>query len=301
MKKKLLSPKSDFIFKKIFGDHHNTDILAAFLQTVLDLPEDEYEQLVIVDPHLKKESSGDKMGILDVKIHTKSGSIINVEIQVSSVPQMRERIAFYTAKMITEQIGDGEEYDVIKRVISIIISDYRMIQENEQYHNRYRLYDPNTCSQFSDILEVNVLELPKLPSVNDNTELWDWMKFIKFEREEDLSMLAKKNPKIKKTVGILMELSQDERARLLYEEREKARRDDMARYRGAKQEGLEKGLVEGLEKGLEKGLVEGLEKGREERQIEIARNALKKKLSVEDIAEITGLTHQDIEKLRDES
>jgi len=37
--------------------------------------------LTIIDPHLKKESRKDKYAILDVKLHTVSGSIIHIEIQ----------------------------------------------------------------------------------------------------------------------------------------------------------------------------------------------------------------------------
>ena len=264
----LLSPRSDLIFKLIFS--RNMDILTAFLQAVLDLPEDEYEQLTIMDPHLKQDFNDDKSGILDVKIHTKSGKVIDVEVQVSNVPQMRERIIFYTAKMVTEQIGKGEEYEAIKRVISIVITDYRLIPENERYHNRYRLYDSETGSQFTDLLEVDVLELPKLPAEHDNTELWNWMMFLKSERKEDLSMLEERNPHIKKAVGILKELSQDERTRLLYEEREKARRDMVSRINGAVREKMQ----------------------------ETARNLLTLGIPIETIAKGTGLSVEEIRKLQ---
>jgi len=261
----LLSPRSDLVFKLIFGDQRNVDILTAFLKSVLDLPEDEYDRLTIVDPHLKPDFNGDKSGILDIKIHTKSGKIIEAEMQISNIPQMRERIVFYAAKMITEQIGKGGKYNVIKRVISIVITDYRLIPENERYHNRYRLVDPDTGSQFTDLLEVDVLELPKLPG-DDNTELWEWMMFLKSERKEDLSMLEKRNPQIRKAVAVLKELSQDERTRLLYEEREKARRDMMSRLDGAIQE--------------------------------IARNLLLLAVPIETIAKATGLSEEDIKKLQ---
>lgn len=277
----LLSPKSDFIFKLIFGDQRNVDILAAFLQSVLDLPEKEYTKLTVVDPHLKPETADDKLGILDVKIHTKSGKVINVEIQVSDIPQMRERIAFYTAKMVTEQISKGEDYAAIRKVISIVIADYRLIQENESYHNRYRLYDIETGSQFTDMVEVNVLELPKLPGENDSTELWEWMLFLKSTREEDLAMLAEKNPQIKKAVGVLKELSQDERTRLLYEEREKARRDYQARVSGAFERGLLKGRNEGVNEGL----------------LKAAKNLLQMKMTIQEIIDVTGLSREEIKNL----
>ena len=61
----LLPVTSDFIFKLIFGDQRNIDILTGFLKAVLDMPESEYDHITIVDPHIKKESQDDKYGILE--------------------------------------------------------------------------------------------------------------------------------------------------------------------------------------------------------------------------------------------
>ena len=71
--KELLSVKLDLVFKLIFGDQRNTDILTSFLKSVLDIPEEEYERITVVDPFVKADYPDDKYGILDVKIHTKSG------------------------------------------------------------------------------------------------------------------------------------------------------------------------------------------------------------------------------------
>jgi len=80
----LLPVKSDFVFKLIFGDQRNVDILADFLKSVLDIPEEEYDYLTIVDPYLKKASEDDKYGILDVRVNTKSGQVIHAEIMVNT-------------------------------------------------------------------------------------------------------------------------------------------------------------------------------------------------------------------------
>jgi hypothetical protein len=48
--------------------------------------------LSIVDPHLKREDGDDELGVLDVKIHTTSGKIIDVEIQVAARTPMKEQI-----------------------------------------------------------------------------------------------------------------------------------------------------------------------------------------------------------------
>ena len=64
-KMSLLPVKSDFVFRLIFGDQRNVDILSAFLRSVLDIPNDEYDHLTIVDPYLKKEFEDDKYAILE--------------------------------------------------------------------------------------------------------------------------------------------------------------------------------------------------------------------------------------------
>jgi hypothetical protein len=62
------------------------------------------------------------------------------------------------------------------------------------------------------------------------------LKFLKTEREEELEMIAQKSAEIGKAVAVLMELSADERTRMLAEAREKAWRDEMDRLDGARTE-----------------------------------------------------------------
>ena len=50
-----------------------------------------------------------------------------------------------------------------------------------------------------------------------------------------------------------------------------------------------------------KGYEEGIEDGRKEEKIQIAKKMLKKGNSIEDICDITGLSIEEIEKLRKES
>jgi len=225
VKKILLLPvTSDFIFKLIFGDQRNVDILAAFLRAVLDIPDEEYDRLVIVDPHIKKESVDDKYGILDVKIHTVSGGVIHVEIQNQVLPDMKARTIYSQSKLVTEQISSGMKWSSIKRAITIVITNDVFVPEGDKYHHQFR-YRTDDGIEFTDLSEINTLDLSKLPPDDDSTELWYWMKFIKTDDEEVLDMLATRSPQIRKAVGVLKELSADEQTRMLYEKREIARRD----------------------------------------------------------------------------
>jgi len=230
--------------------------------------------LTVVDPHVKKESENDKYGILDVKVHTKSGRVVHIDVQLWFVPEMKERSVYYQSKMVTEQIASGQDYSVIKRVISIIITDYELVPENSYYHNQFRHRSDKDGTEFTDLVEFNTLELSKLPPDTDSTELWYWMKFIKSDDEEVLDMLEQRSPQMRKAVGVLKELSADERTRMLYDDREKARRDIAS-------------MVGGAEK-----------KGRTEKAVEIARNLLKMNMPIEQIIAATGLTREEVESLR---
>jgi len=277
-KTELLSVKSDLVFKLIFGDRRNTDILASFLKSVLDIPEEEYEHITIVDPFVKADYPGDKYGILDVKIHTKSGRVIHTEIQVNPIEEMDERTLYYQSKLVTEQLGIGQDYSLIKKVVSIIIMDYTITQlsESDRYHHQFR-YRTDDGVELTDLVELNTLELPKLPPEADKTELWNWMRFIQSSDEEELTMLATRSPELKKAVVVLKELSNDERTRMITEAREKARRDEASRVNSAEKRGREE--------------------GRREKAIAVARKLLKLNMPIDEIAEATGLSCEEIKTL----
>jgi predicted transposase/invertase (TIGR01784 family) len=154
--------------------------------------------------------------------------------------------------MITEQISRGDDYDKIKRVICIVITDFTFLEEETDYHNVYRWRNIKSGNEFTNLIELNTLEIPKLPVEADKTKLWDWMCFLKSETEEEFEMIATRNPQIGKAVAVLMDLSADERTRMIEESREKARRDWSSRMKGARQEGILIGEQIGIEKADQK-------------------------------------------------
>ena len=71
-----------------------------------------------------------------------------------------------------------------------------------------------------------------------------------------------------------------------------------AEERGVEQ-GIDQGIELGIERGIEQGIELGAEQGAETKAGEIALNLLKMGLSVEQIADSTGLTVEEIEEIRD--
>jgi len=251
MKYDMLSVKNDLIFKMIFGDPKNKDIMENFLKSVLDIPHDEYDEMEIIDPNLRLDAPDGKIGILDIKLRTKNGKIVDVELQLLRTPEMIERILFYSSKMFTEQIGTGDSYKEIKKVISILILDYDMIKNKPKYIHKFLLHDKSDNTTLTDLLEIYVLELGKLPKQTDDTKLYDWLSLFNAKKEEEFSMIAERTPEIKSAVMLVKELSEDEETRLLAESYEKRRRDDVSRLEGAIKEEKRRTALEMLDANMD--------------------------------------------------
>ena len=111
----LMSLKNDFVFKLIFGDEKNKRVLIAFLSAVLGLEMGEFLELEFLNTELLKEFKEDKKGILDVRVKTRTGTHIDIEIQVLPTEFMAERTVFYWSKMFTSQIKSGDTYEKLKK------------------------------------------------------------------------------------------------------------------------------------------------------------------------------------------
>jgi predicted transposase/invertase (TIGR01784 family) len=174
MPKSLLPPKSNTVFQLLFGDPRNVDLIADFLKAVIDIPEDEYRDITIVNPALLPEYPDKKLGVVDLRVTTRSGQVIHVEIQRESFPAMRNRLIFYDSRLIAGQIDKGGDYEILKRVISILITNYPLILESPLYHHRFSLYDHRAAVEFTNILEIRTLELPKIPSIPQDSDIYLW-------------------------------------------------------------------------------------------------------------------------------
>lgn len=56
-------------------------------------------------------------------------------------------------------------------------------------------------------------------------------------------------------------------------------------------------MQEGMQKGMQKGIEKGIEKGRQEEKLQIARKMKEQGLDSELIAQCSGLSVEDIERL----
>ncbi len=289
--KKIYKSTNDTIFKRIFGDIKNKNIIKNFLCSVLKLPEDEFSVLKIGNPFLNSQRIEEKVGILDVKILTKNNLRVDVEIQVAETKSMEKRVVWYLSKMISDQLKKGEDYDKIKNAVCILIAaDHIIVKENVQRFNHYLMRNDENDSIFTDIIEIDVLDLKKKPVENENPQISKWIDFFNADSLEKLEILSKSDDlAVQEAADMVLSLNATEAVRIEAEQRENALR----LIRTEKKLNIE----EGIEIGHEQGLAEGEKKGKQEEKIEIAKKMKSRGMSTKDISEITGLTADEIENL----
>ena len=139
MNRTLLSPKIDFVFKKIFGSEENKSVLISFLNATLK-PKCEIVSVDLKNTDIEKEYLKDKFSRLDVKATTSNNEIMNIEIQMNDQYNMTKRTLYYWSKLYEEQMEQSDNYRKLNRTICINILNYNYLKNNK-FHNIYTYFD----------------------------------------------------------------------------------------------------------------------------------------------------------------
>ena len=270
----------------------NESARIGFLSAVLKINPENIKKTRILNTYLRKEHEEDKQGILDVRVLLNDDTEIDIEIHLSELRVWADRALFYLSKMYTEQIKQGQKYDIFKRCVSISILDFKLFKETDEYYSCFHIREDKRNTILTDKMEFHILELPKLPKeLKENSDdLLLWAKFISSEREEDFKMLAMQNKHIESAYEQLKLISQDEQKRLEYEAREKAIRD----YNQMMFEAEQRGRESGIEEGKKEGRAEGKAEGKAEAYIEIIKDGL---ISIADAAKKLDMSEETLKKM----
>ena len=277
----LMKPKIDFAFKEIMADE-TTRI--GFLSAILKLNPKNIKKTQILNTNLRKLHKDEKQGILDVRILMNDNTEIDIEIQLAELKVWADRSLFYLSKMYTEQIHEGQKYDIFKKCVSISILNFTLFPKEPEFYSCFRIMEEKRQTIYTDKMEFHVIELSKIPKEwkGENHNILLWAKFINAERKEEFEMLAEKDSYIHHAYQQLQIISQNKEKRLEYETREKALRDHNQLMFEAKQSGLEEGI--------------GI--GKEKEAIRIAKDLLLLNVPDEIIIKSTKLTIEQLQSLK---
>ena len=288
----------DFMFKRLFGSEVNKDVLIGFLNMIL-----EDHEIVEVD-FIPTEHLGltkdDRKAVFDISCRCKTGETLIIEVQKGYQEYFRKRAVFYTSYPINEQgrmakeeyirehqcKDDGEEFRWdfnLKPVTVVAILNFRFDHADgwpeDRFHSSYRLREDCTGEVMTDVLRYVFLELGRF-----RKRLWElettfdkWMYLLKHMHEMvDIPQIFQ-TPDFKR-LFILSEI--DNFTAEEYSEYQKSL-TRMSDYYN---------IIDSAEK-------RAREEGREEGVKAVAKNMLNGGLPIEQIAELTGLSIDDIHEL----
>lgn len=286
---RLLDPRADLVFKKIFG--HNEDLVKSFLNSLLPLRED---QLIEKVDYLPSEqiprTPFQKYSIVDVRCMDQKGRIFIVELQMGWSDGFKARLQFGASKAYVQQLQKGEHYHLLNPVYGLALIGEIFDKQSKDWYHHYKMVNVKETGQHIEGLELIFVELPKFKI----TTPWErklgilWLRFL-----NEISTLREipnefiEIPEIHKAIELTQEASYSE--------------EELAQYDGYwDQVSIEKtlrydALLEGEAMGIQKGREEGALKAKREMALKML---MKHKYDDEDILECSGLTPHELSILK---
>ncbi len=281
---RFINPFTDMGFKRIFGQEVNKNLLIDFLNDLL-----EGEKRIIDITFLDKEQLGttadDRSCIYDIYCENENGERFIVEIQNRGHRNFKERAIYYLSRVIANQGQKGPSWIFdLKAVYGVFFMSFHLDGRRQaRFRTDVALRDIQTNEPFSDKMRFIFLDLPAFTKDEETceTDFERWIYVLK-----NMEILQRMPFKARKSVFEELEkiadisaLSKEDQEK--YEHIIKVYRDNLVTEQWA--------IEQGFKKGHEKGLQDGL--------ILTARGMKVKGYPLEDIAQITGLSIEEIREL----
>ena len=281
---KYVNPFTDFGFKKLFGEIPNKALLLDFLNELLKEEQGQITDLTYLKSEHLGDSNLDRKAIFDIYCENERGEKFIVELQKAKQNFFKDRTLFYSTFPIREQAKRAEWNFELKAVYTIAILDFVFEDdksEKQKFRYDVKLTDIETKKVFYEKLTFIYLEMPKFNKSLDEleTRFDKWLYVLK-----NLNRLDRVPDKLREK--IFDQLFETAEIAKFTPEQVQSYEDSLKYYRDIKNS-------------LDTAKEEGKEEGKIEEKFAIAKNLLKENLDLYLIAEATGLTIEEIQRLRD--
>ena len=280
---KYLDPKADLTFKKIFGEHPH--LAMSLLNALLPLPKgQEIKDIEYMSPERVPRTSIGKNSIVDVFCKTKDGRQFIVEMQMYWSTNFKDRVLFNSAKVYVDQLEHAEDFTDLRPVYSLNLVNENFEKDVPEFIHYYRMVHEKYTEKVIDGFHLVFVELKKFKpqSIAERKMAVLWLRFLTEinKSTEEVPQELLENDEIRQAVELVQESAYTREQLMGYDLFWDQVRLDRAKATEA-----------------ERRYKAGLKEGAEENKRENARKMKAKGYAVEDIAEITGLTAEEIEGL----
>ena len=285
---KYLNPRADLTFKRIFGEH--PDLVISLLNALLPLKAgEEIREIEYLPSEMVPDNPLRKFSIVDVRCCDVKGRQFLVEMQMLWSPEFRERVLFNASKAYVRQLDAGEGYELLQPVYSLNLVNEVFEPELQGYYHHYAMVHVEHTDRIIEGLQLIFVELPKFtPHTYAEKRMHIlWLRFLTEINETTRTIPEEllEAPEIKKALTVLEESAFTDAELAGYEHFWDGISVEKTLYNSA------------IRRGLAEGKAEGLAEGKAKEQRLIAANLKKQGIDIETIAQCTGLSVEEIDKL----
>ena len=248
-------PKTDFVFKRIFGTVEHKSLLIALLNHMLEL---EGERRILDVQHLSGEQHVDvpelKLSIVDVKCTDASGRRFVVEMQVLKVEGFEKRVVYNASKAYVMQLRNADEYPALCDVVGVTICNFNLWPERHDgggykvpMLSRWRMQEQHNGERGLPQLQYVFLELPKYAAGDAPQSLVDrWAYFFREARNLSVVPPVLSEDPFRGALEVARTATFSPEEWEAYERAKMAEQDARGALAIARQEGLAEGKREAL-------------------------------------------------------
>ena len=274
LQKNEYSIRRDEVFKIVFGSNERSEYLKAFLESILHK---RITNIVIRnDVALDKLHADNKLMRLDILAEIDGKEKINVEMQNKNEYNIKERTDAYASGIFYNSLMIGNNYIEAKKTIVIWILGFNLFEDGS-YHEIARTRRDFNNEIVSENIECHFFQIPRfLEQIQEiKTAEEQWLAYLSGNlNKEEMEELFKMNRSIEEINRIV---------------------DIVLTDKDVQDELNNRILERNLEYLKQK---KAFEDGKAEEKKEVAISFLKKNIDIKIISECTGLTIEEIKKLK---
>ncbi len=290
-----INPFTDYGFKKIFGDEDDTELLESLINDILGLEgRDKIAKITFKNGELLPDSPEDRKAIFDLYCIDEKGSEFIVELQKVHQEHFQSRALYYTTFPIQEQAIRGKWNFSLTPIYFIGLLNFTInkFKASKEFLHHGKLTDIKTKEVMYDNLNMIYVEIPKLQKTKEelSNHLEWWLYTL-----QNLSQMKNMPQRLKDDViskafekAEFINLPKVEQEK--YHKNLKVYRDLVNSFETAFNDGEKKGRVEGE--------VIGEKRGENNKAIEVTLKSLANGIDVGTVSLITGLSVEEVEKLK---
>lgn len=285
----------DYWFKRTFA---NSETSAQLLTDLLNelIPERTIKGLSYLPTEKDNLFPGMKDIRVDVECTDSEGTRFIVEMQVANQKFFSDRVLFYSAYALLEQLQKGDKVDSQGRkakeydypaVYVISIVNFSMHEDTDEVLFRYELQETKTGERMTEKLNFIFLELPNCKkALTPKATILDNFCYVL----KNMNMLERRPPRLKAEIFDLL----FESAKIA-----KFTADEQVKY--IKDMRTERDFQNQLSYSYDRGIDKGIAQGKAEGKAEVAFNLLMLGVEIEKISKSTGLSVEAIKELEPKS